>query len=375
MTKNPQIAALNELGQSVWYDNLSRDVLRSGELARIIEAGVSGLTSNPTIFKLAIADTSNYDDDIRRLAREGHGDAETICEALMVADVGAAADLLRPIYDRSEGGDGFASIEVSPDLARDTAQTVEVARRLWKSLARPNIMIKVPATEEGIPAIRTLLEEGINVNITLIFSVEVYEQVAEAYIAALEARRARGLDVSRISSVASFFVSRVDAIHEARFDALVNEGKARAEEKQKFWGKIGIANSKLAYAAFERLFNGERFAPLAAAGAKVQRPLWASTGTKNPKFSKVLYVEELAGAHTVNTMPPATLTALLEGAQIEPRLHQAIEEARGVIATVRELGLPFDELLLELQSAGVKLFAESYRDLLASIEQKREQVQ
>jgi len=371
MTKNKQIAALNEIGQSVWYDNLSRDILRSGELAGIIAQGVSGLTSNPTIFKQAIADTNNYDADIRAVKGQG---SEVIAEALMIKDVGAAADLLLPVYEASQGGDGHASIEVSPYLARDTKGTIEAARRIWKELKRPNIMIKVPATPEGLPAIKTLLEEGINVNITLIFSESVYRSVAEAYISALETRKAKGQEISKLASVASFFVSRVDALHEKKFDELVAAGKAQAEQKATFWGKIGIANSKIAYAAFEELFGAKRFTALRQSGAKVQRPLWASTGTKNPKFIPTLYVEELAGKDTVNTMPPATLKATLEKATIEPRLHKGLDGAEALVKTVNSLGLPVEALLVELQEAGVKLFADAYRDLLASIEKKSQSV-
>ncbi len=370
MSKNKSIVALNALGQSIWYDNLSRDVLRSGELAKLIESGVSGLTSNPTIFKKAIADSSDYDQDIQALVRKGLG-TEELCEELMVRDVAAAADLLKPIYQGTKGADGHASIEVSPTLARDTKGTIEAAKRIWAKLARPNIMIKIPATKEGIPAIQEVLALGINVNVTLIFSVEVYSQVAEAHISALEKRIAKGEDISSIASVASFFVSRVDAICEKNSEALVKSGKAKAEEAAKTFGKIGIANSKLAYEEYEKLYKSARFEKLKAKSARVQRPLWASTGTKNPKLSPVLYVEELAGRDTVNTLPPATLKALLEKATIEPRLHGGLADAKSVIALLGTVGLNFSDLLRQLQEEGVKSFAESYRELLESIEKKR----
>jgi len=373
MPRNPQIVALNEVGTSVWYDNLSRDVLRSGELKGYLDLGVSGLTSNPTIFKQAIADTSNYDSDIRALSGNGLN-ADEICEELMIQDVGAAADLLIATYNANPGADGHASIEVSPTLAHDTQGTLSAARRLWKKLSRPNIMIKVPATEAGIPAIRTLLEEGINVNVTLIFSREVYATVAEAHIQALESRVKSGQSVKELASVASFFVSRVDAAHEKRFDELVAAGKASAAALASFWGKVGIANSKLAYAKFEELYHSPRFAPLATAGARVQRPLWASTGTKNPKLSPTLYVEQLAGRDTVNTMPPATLKAVLAGATITPALHAGLAEAQGLISHIKELGLQFDSILLDLQMAGVKSFADSYSELISSIETKRKAI-
>lgn len=368
--KNPQILALNELGQSVWYDNLSRDVLRSGELRSLIESGVSGLTSNPTIFKQAIADTANYDDDMRSDELRKLS-TESLCEELMVKDVAAAADLLLPVYKATNAGDGYASIEVSPLLAADEKGTVEAAVRLWKKLARPNIMIKIPATPECIPAIQATLEHGINVNVTLIFSERVYEQVANAYIAALETRAKKGEDLRCVASVASFFVSRVDAIVEKKFDELLKSGKVAAEQKQSFFGRIGVANSKVAYGAFERIFGSERFKKLHDKGARVQRPLWASTGTKNPAFKAVMYVEELAGRDTVNTMPPATVKALLQGAEIAPRLHSGCEDARKLLSAIAGMGIAFDDLLHELQIAGVKSFADSYRELLSSIEQKR----
>jgi len=373
MAANKFVAALNDVGQSVWYDNVSREILNSGKLKGFFDAGVSGLTSNPTIFKKAIADSADYDKDIAALAKQGKN-AEQICEELMVRDVGAAADLLRPTFDRTKGHDGHASIEVSPFLAADTKSTVSQAKELWKRLARPNIMIKVPATKEGLPAVQELLSEGINVNITLIFSKEVYEQVANAFITALENRAKKGLPVAGIASVASFFVSRVDAICEKRFGELVKAGKAKAGDLASFEGKVGIANSKVAYAAYEQLFSAGRFKALRDKGAQVQRPLWASTGTKNPAFSPVLYVEELAGRDTVNTMPPQTVDALLKGATIEPRLHRGLDSARAMIKHVEGLGIPVSQLLVDLQVEGVKLFADAYRELLDSVEAKRKKL-
>ena len=371
--KNPQILALNELGQSVWYDNLSRDVLRSGELKTLIDQGVSGLTSNPTIFKQAIADTTNYDDDMKSAELKDLS-TEALCEELMLRDVAAAADLLRPIYDATGAGDGYASIEVSPYLAGDEKGTVEAAVRLWGKLNRPNVMIKIPATKECIPAIKSVLEKGINVNVTLIFSKEVYEDVANAYIQALQARAARGESVRNISSFASFFVSRVDAAVEKSFDELLKAGKVQAGDKDFFFGKVGVANSKVAYASFEKLFSSDSFKALKEKGARVQRPLWASTGTKNPVFKAVMYVEELSGRDTVNTMPPATVKALIAGGTIEPRLHAGAADAVSLVSKVNALGIPTDKLLVELQTAGVKSFSDSYRDLLASIETKRKSI-
>jgi len=371
--KNKNIENINKLGQSIWYDNLSRDLLTSGDIGRLIESGVSGLTSNPTIFKKAIADTNLYDSDIRNLSKKNLSH-EDICEQLFIEDVGAVADLLKPVYEKTGGQDGFASIEVSPLIASDTTHTIEVARRLWSRLNRPNIMVKVPATKEGIPAIQALLEEGINVNITLIFSVDVYEEVMEAYIKGLEARASTGKDNSRVASVASFFVSRVDAICEKTFDTLLGDGRVQQSDRDLFFGKLGIANSKAAYQKFLEVFKTERFKSLESGGARVQRPLWASTGTKNPDFSPLLYVEQLVGPDTVNTLPPETLNNLLAGADVAPRLTEKIAEAEQVIANVGKLGLSLPEMLFQLQVDGVKSFADSYRELLESIEFKLSQI-
>ncbi|MCB0318648.1 MAG: transaldolase, partial [Bdellovibrionales bacterium] len=330
-------------------------------------------TSNPSIFKNAIADSSDYDTELSQLYTTG-ATTEDICETLMLSDVAAAADLLRPIYEESNGADGFASIEVSPFLASNTQATIEAGRKLWGSLDRPNIMIKVPATVEGIPAIKQLLIDGINVNITLIFSLEVYKTVVKAYIEALEERANQGKSLDNVASVASFFVSRVEAIVEKSFQRLLNSSEVDKSSEDIFLGKIGIANSKLAYEFFESSFNTDRFKSLAAKGANVQRPLWASTGTKNPSFSPVLYVEELAGRDTVNTLPPATLKKLMEKAQIEPKLHSGLAEAKEVISKTKALGIPFDELLLELQTAGVKAFADAYQELLNALESKSKAV-
>jgi transaldolase len=366
---NPTIEALNAQGQSVWYDNLSRDVLNSGELKALIDAGVSGLTSNPAIFKAAIADSTNYDAAMKSPELVGL-ETDALCEELMVQDVISAADLLRTVYDRTKGADGYASIEVSPVLAHDERATVAAAERLWKRIARPNLMVKIPATPEGIPAIRATLEKGINVNVTLIFSVPVYVQVANAYVEALKARHARGESIDRIASVASFFVSRVDAAVEKSLDAAAATGKAIHREQ--FVGKVGIANSKLAYAAFEEIF-GTGFAALRAAGAMVQRPLWASTGTKNPAFSTTMYVEALVGRDTVNTMPPATVKATMaaNASTISGKLHQGLGEAQALVKQLEATGVSLPKILEDLQVVGVKLFADAYRELIESIEKKR----
>lgn len=368
--KNNQINELNKVGQSVWYDNLSKDVLVSGKLKSLLDAGVSGLTSNPTIFKKAIADSSNYDADIKELSKEGLNVAQ-ITEELMVRDVARAADLLRAAYDSSKGTDGCASIEVSPLLAADAKGSLEEARRLWKKLSRPNIMIKIPATSECIPVIKELLSEGVNVNVTLIFSVDVYAEVAKAYIEALEDRVKKGQPVDHIASVASFFVSRVDAICEKKFDEMVKQGKAKEADKASFFGKIGIANSKSAYSKYKELFLGERFSKLQAKGAHVQRPLWASTGTKNPTLSPVLYIEGLAGKNTVTTCPPETLEALMKQCNVSNALDQSPEAAKESLAGLAKLGLNLNAMLTELQTQGVKLFADSYNDLTNSVQTKQ----
>lgn len=367
--KNTYLTQLRTLGQSVWYDNLSRDVLKSGELKSLIEAGVLGLTSNPSIFKKSIADSTDYDAAIKVLKANGITDKDEITESLMVEDVANAADLLIDIYNETKGVDGCASIEVSPFLAHDTNGTIESGIRLWKTLNRPNIMIKVPATQEGLPAITKLLEEGINVNVTLIFSTAVYMQVMDAYLTGLENRVKKGGDISKLASVASFFVSRVDSISEATLTAKIKEGKATQNDFDSFLGEVGIANSRLAYQAYEKVFSSDRFKALQAKNALVQRPLWASTGTKNPKFSPVMYVEELAGKNTVNTMPPGTLKSLMEKAVIRDALscdyveeHTLIDKLKGFV--------DFDALLVELQVQGVKLFADAYTELLEAVSKK-----
>jgi len=352
---SPEIQKLNERGQSIWIDNLSRELLQSGELKTKIELGVSGLTSNPTIFKKAIADTSHYDSFIAEYVKEGC-DVDEICERLFIRDVGEAADLLRPLYTASGGRDGFASVEVSPLLAKDTAGTIEAGLRIWRRLDRPNVMIKVPATREGIPAIERLLKEGVNVNVTLIFSVESYEAVAEAYLTALEARVEQGLPINHIASVASFFVSRVDSAIEKACDS-----RGLPELKTELLGKVGIANSLAAYDSFKNLFGGDRFKRLKEGGARVQRPLWASTGTKNPALSPLLYVEALALPDTVNTLPPATLNELFKG------VTPSTTEGQAFLDQLKGVGISFDELLATLEQEGVALFEESYRELETSV--------
>ena len=365
MPQNPTpLQELANLGQSVWYDNMYRSLLDDGELARLISLGVTGLTSNPTIFEKAISSADDYDESLMRCPPDSHT-AEQAFEALAAEDIRAAADLLRPVYDQANGADGFASLEVSPRLAHDTGATVEAARRLFAALDRPNAMIKVPATPEGLPAIRQLIADGINVNVTLIFSLDMYARVREAYVSGLEDLAASGGDLSAVASVASFFVSRVDTA----VDGLLT---ARAGESlQPLMGKAAIANAKIAYQDFKRTFASDRFSALAGKGARVQRPLWASTSTKNPEYSDVLYVETLVGPHTVNTMPDATLDAFMDHGAARPSIEDDAAEAYEVIRSLEAAGISMEAVTAQLMDEGVKAFADSFDLLLENIDAKR----
>jgi transaldolase len=343
----------------MWLDFINRDLIKSGRLSELVNLGVGGLTSNPTIFQSAIAQGSDYDDDLERLADEGLG-ANAIFEGLALKDIGDAADIFRPVYDSLNGADGFVSIEVDPQLAGDTQSTVEQARRLFATLDRPNVLIKVPATPQGIPAIRTLIGEGINVNVTLIFSRDAYRNVANAYIDGLADYRAKGNpDLSGIASVASFFVSRVDS----NIDARLGDGSG-------LLGKAGTANAKLAYADFQEIFAGEKFAPLKTSGARVQRPLWASTSVKNPAYPDLMYVDGLIGPDTVNTLPPNTLDAFLDHGIVAQTLTDGVEAARGEMTALAAEGVDIDEVTDELLAAGVASFTDSFVDLMANIQAK-----
>ena len=355
-----------EQDQSPWIDFIDRELLSSGKLRQMVDDGIRGLTSNPTIFAKAVA-TGQYDELIRREIAGGN-DARRIYEEIAVADVGDAADVLRTVYDASDGADGYASIEVEPDLAEDAAQTLERARELWARLDRPNIFIKIPATRAGIPAIENAIADGINVNVTLMFSVEIYRSVARAYIAGLRRRHERGEDLSRVASVASFFVSRVDT----KVDPYLEEiGTPEAMEAR---GKAAIANAKLAYQSFNEIFGGTEFADLRAAGARVQRCLWASTSTKNPDYRDVLYVEELIGPETVDTMPLETITAFLDHGAVERTIDQDPERPAQAIREVEATGITMERVTAELIDEGVASFAKSFDELIASIEAKREEL-
>lgn len=356
-----RLIALRDYGQSVWIDFISRDALASGEIARLVEDGILGLTSNPAIFEKAIATGKTYDADIARLAAEGQP-VSVIYETLALADIAAAADLLRPVYDRTAGLDGYVSIEVSPRLAHDTANTVAEAKRLWAALGRPNIMIKVPGTPEGVPAIRELIASGINVNVTLLFSLAAYEASARAYIEGLAARAAAGGEIARVASVASFFVSRVDTL----VDKLLG-GHPQAVMLR---GKAAVANAKLAYARFQEIFTGPVWEALAAAGARPQRPLWASTSAKDPAYPDTIYVDELIGPHTVNTMPPQTVVAFRDHGRLDETVTVGVDEARVQLAALSAAGIDVQAVTDELLRQGVKLFAEAFDRLEAELAAK-----
>jgi transaldolase len=369
------IDAIHDLarhGQSLWYDGLERDLIRSGTLARLVEEGVRGLTTNPAIYEKAISGTRDYDADIAALAARGH-DAKAVYEAMAVRDLQAAADILRPVWDATDGRDGFVSLEVSPFVARDTRGTIEEGRRLWEALARPNVFIKVPGTPEGMPAIESLAAEGLNVNVTLLFSRAAYRRSAEAWMAGLEARAAKGEELSRAASVASFFVSRIDTAVDRRLDELSARAGDAGERARidALRGKAGIANAKLAYQDFKALVASERWAALAARGARPQRVLFASTSVKDPSYPDLLYVESLVGRDTVDTVPPATLEALRRGASVRSTLEEDVDGARARLASVEQIGISLDAVTSEVLADGVAKFADPFRRLLATIEARR----
>ena len=370
MSANP-LLELHEYGVSVWYDNIQRAMLQSGELQRLMKEGIRGMTSNPTIFKNAIVNGQEYQADIAALARQETPPID-IYESIAIADVGAAADVLRPLFDQSQGEDGYVSIEVSPFLAHETQATVEEARRLFATLQRPNIMIKVPATPAGLPALRTLIGEGINVNVTLLFSVPVYRQVAAAYLDGLETYAATGGDLSQVASVASFFVSRVDVLADNLLHAQMGASADQVQQAhlRHLQGKLAVANAKVAYQAFKEIFGTPRFWGLADKGARAQRLLWASTGTKNRGYSDVMYVEELIGAPTVNTMPPATIEAFKDHGRLRNSLEEDVAQAEAVIAEIEAAGLSVKAITGQLLDEGVASFAQSFEELLAAVEEQ-----
>ncbi len=368
---NP-LRQLEALGQSVWLDDIDRGQLRSGLFEQLIAVdGLGGATGNPTIFEQAIDHDTAYDEQMQQLIAEGKG-AQVIYETLAMTDVQQVADFLRPTYERTDGQDGFVSIEVSPYLAHDAAGTLAEVRRFWQTIERPNLLVKIPATPAGIPAIRQALAEGININITLIFSIENYRQVAQAYLNALEERVAAGQDISRIASVASFFVSRVDVLVDQLLENRAKAAGTNAQQLKDLEGKTAIANARLAYQEFKQMFGGPRFAALQKRGARVQRPLWASTSTKNPAYRDVLYVEELIGPDTVNTMPPATLESFREHGRVRLSIEDQIQEAKVHLAALAEAGISYNEVTRQLQEEGVQKFIDSCQTLFACIDRKRQ---
>ena len=368
---NP-LLQLAEAGQSVWLDFIDRKILRDGGLKRLIEQdGVKGVTSNPSIFEKAMGEGHDYDEQLGAVLAAGDTDVVDLYETLAIADIQAAADQLRPVYDATGGADGFVSMEVSPYLAMDTEATVAEARRLWAAVNRPNLMIKVPGTAAGTPAIRTLIGQGINVNVTLLFSLQSYLDVAEAHIAGLEAFKASGGDVSKVGGVASFFVSRIDSQIDKKIDKRVADGDPETEALKAIRGKVAIANAKVAYQEYERLIATPRWQVLAAAGARPQRLLWASTGTKDPSYSDVLYMETLIGPDTVNTVPPKTLDAFRDHGHVEQTLTRDVDQARHVMAEAERLGLDLDGVTGDLVVDGVKQFSDAADKLLGAVAAKR----
>ncbi len=363
---------LHALGQSVWLDYIRRGILDNGELEEMIRRyDLRGVTSNPSIFEQAIGDSDDYDDAFDVMARDG-ADGSAAYEALAVEDIARACDLFRAVYDASGGTDGFVSLEVSPELAHDTAGTVAEAHRLWKAVDKPNLMIKVPGTDAGLPAIEQLLEDGFNVNITLLFSVQNHERVMEAYLRGLERRLEKGGALDRIGSVASFFVSRVDSAVDGQLEKIAESATDDAAKQRVLGlrGKAAIANAKLAYRRFQEIFSGDRWERLAAAGANVQRPLWASTSTKNPEYRDVIYVEELIGPHTVNTMPLATVEAFADHGVARSAVDQDVEQAVTDLAALREAGIDMDAVTDQLQREGVEKFAKSFAGMLKVVDGK-----
>src|SRR5580698_8225833 len=370
---NP-VKALENHGQAVWLDFLARGFVAKGDLKKLIDSdGVKGVTSNPSIFEKAIGSSDEYDAPIGKTLKRGDRPVAELFERLAVEDIQHAADVLRPVYDHLNGHDGFVSLQVSPYLAMDTKATIAEAERLWHDVRRKNLMVKVPATQPGLPAIQHLIGEGISINITLLFSQKVYVKVAEAYLDGLEKYVAAGGDPSHVASVASFFVSRIDSAVDKQLDEKIAKANDPTEKQRltDLKGKVAIANARLAYQDYKRLFSGTRWDRLAAKGAKPQRLLWASTGTKNKDYSDVLYVEELIGPNTVNTVPPATLDAFRDHGKPRDSLEENVEEAKHVLAELDKSGISLDAITAELVKDGVKLFADAADKLYGAVAHKR----
>ena len=374
MNKNP-LMALKELGQSVWLDNLSRKLINSGELKRFIdEDGLSGITSNPTIFQKAISGSTDYDTSLHRMIDQGVKDEKALFFELAIEDVSHAADMLWPVYQSNKGLDGFVSIEVSPNLAYDTEPTISEARRLFSTIGKKNILVKVPATKQGLPAIEQLTSEGVNVNVTLLFSVERYEEVVEAYLRGLERRVSKGQPINEITSVASFFVSRVDTLTDKLLETQLSSAtsKAKRDKITSHFGKAAAANAKIAYRKYKNIFSGKRFFTLKTKGGLIQRILWGSSGTKNPKYSDVKYVEELIGPDSINTMTEATIKAFRDHGQAKITISDHLEEVEKLFQELRSVGIEIKDVTEKLENEGVKLFSDSFFALLKEIAQKRD---
>ena len=370
MKMNP-LLKLESLGQSIWLDSISRPMLTSGELKRLIEEdGLSGVTSNPAIFEKAIAETNDYDEDIRALAREGKG-VDEIYQNLVVHDIRLAADQLRPLYDRLDGGDGFVSLEVSPHLAHDTKRTVDEAHRLWGAVDRPNVFIKIPATMEGLAAIRELIGEGMNINVTLLFGLPRYREVARAYLAGLEDRIINGKPIDRVASVASFFLSRIDTMIDPILEKKAEAGGRIGLTAASLLGEVAIASAKVAYHIFKEVFRSASFSHLAQRGGRVQRLLWASTSTKNPAYSDVKYVEPLIGPETINTVPMETLRAYRDHGKPAVSLGSGLAKAERVLKSLPDLGINLDQVTQSLEDEGVEKFVKPFDLLMARLSEKR----
>jgi transaldolase len=375
MSTNPLIE-LTRLGQSVWNDNIERKLITSGELKRLVdEDGLSGVTSNPAIFEKAIVSSDLYADQLRDSVEIGKN-AQEIYEALAIQDIQMAADVLASVYERTGGRDGFVSLECSPLLANDTQATIEETRRLWRLVDRKNVMIKIPGTPEGIPAIEQAIYEGININITLLFSLHAYDQTIEAYIRGLERRAAENKPIDNISSVASFFVSRIDSAVDKELERRIGQTSDEEEKAklQSLLGRIAIANAKIAYQRYKKVFHGERFAALKQKGAQVQRPLWASTSTKNPVYPDVYYVEALIGAETVDTLPPATIVAFRDHGRARATIEDNLDEERALLTRLEEVGISLDQVTAHVLADAVRLFVEPFEKLLKTIESRAAEI-
>ena len=371
--KNQTLVKIHELGQSIWLDYLSRKITSSGELEKMItEGGIRGLTSNPAIFQKAISEADYYDEAIEELANQGL-ESKEIYERLAVKDIQDAADIFRPIYDTSGGEDGFVSLEVQPNLVYDAEGTIEEARRLWKAVSRPNVMIKVPGTKEGIPAIKQLLSEGISINVTLLFSVDLYEKVAEAYLEGLQQRADKGEPIREVVSVASFFLSRIDVMVDPMLEEAMKNQPDHADKAKMALGQVAIANAKKAYQVFEKVFSSEKYQKLAQQGARKQRVLWASTGNKNPDYEELRYVYPLIGPDTVNTLPTETLELLQKEDEVptQATIKDDYDKADQVLSAIKELGIDIEKVTKDLEEEAVDKFEKPFDKLIDSIEEQR----